>query len=286
MGKLARAGFAAAFTTVLVLEGIALAGWWGNFQRSSRADAPPTAIRSGVKAVEQAVATLPARIGEQLRHQPPETVNARAQEQYYAQLRSKVRWVPTRIGDTPLVTPDLESRLLLARSAAEKARLDEVGLGPRDVYGIINAETSWLPRMGASKNGTPNLGIAQFEPATARALGMRNPDDPVEAIHVAAVHMKEAARWSENRIAGLNLSHLERGIKLREGVSIYYNLSSRGRSVWNGKNTSRLPRETQLHIYNARIGAMHADFLEAQMLASRLASLRGRTVVTALDIRE
>ncbi|MES2786224.1 MAG: transglycosylase SLT domain-containing protein [Pseudomonadota bacterium] len=285
MGKLARAGIAAAFTTILVLEGIALAGWWGNLQRSSRTDAPPTAIRSGVKAVEQAVATLPARIGEQLRHQPPETVHARAQEQYYAELRSKVRWVPTRIGDTALVTPDLESRLLLARSAAEKARLDEVGLGPRDVYGIINAETSWLPRMGASKNGTPNLGIAQFEPATARALGMRNPHDPVEAIHVAAVHMKEAARWSENRIAGLNLSHLERGIKLREGVSIYYNLSSRGRSVWNGRNTSRLPRETQLHIYNARIGAMHADFLEAQMLASRFASLRGRTVVTALDIR-
>jgi hypothetical protein len=50
--------------------------------------------------------------------------------------------------------------------------------------------------MGASKDGTPNLGIAQFEPATARALGMRNPNDAVEAVHVAALHMKDALdRW-------------------------------------------------------------------------------------------
>ncbi len=285
MGKLARAGFAAAFTTVLVLEGVALAGWLGTFQRGSRPPDPPGKVQAGVKAVEQAMASLPARIGEQLGHKPPETAALRAEDPYYAQLRSKVRWVPTRMGETALMTPDLESRILLARSAAERARLDEVGLGARDVYGIINAETSWLPRQGASKDGTPNLGIAQFEPATARALGMRNPDDPVEAIHVAAVHMKQAARWSEDRIAGLKLSHLERGIKLREGVSIYYNLSSRGRSVWNGKNTGRLPRETQLHIYNARIGAMHADFLEAQLQASAFEALRGRAIVTALNTR-
>jgi hypothetical protein len=83
------------------------------------------------------------------------------------------------MGSAQLLTPDLQSRMLLAKSAAERARLHEVGLGFPDVYGIINAETSWVPRLGASKNGTPNLGIAQFEPATARALGMRNPNDPV-----------------------------------------------------------------------------------------------------------
>ncbi len=110
---------------------------------------------------------------------------------YYAELRSKLQWVQTRMGGTMLLTPDMNSRMILAKSAARHAGLSEVGLSFKDVYGIIYAETSWVPRMGASKNGTPNLGIAQFEPATARALGLTNPEDPVEAIHVAAVHMKQ-----------------------------------------------------------------------------------------------
>ena len=154
--------------------------------------------------------------------------------------------------------------MLLARSAAQRAGLDQVGLSYRDVYGIINAETSWVPRTGASKDGTPNLGIAQFEPATARALGLRDPNDLVEAIHVAARHMKEAAVWSAERIARLKLGDDQRAQKLREGVSIYYNLSTRGRNLWNGKNTARLPTETQKHILNARIGAQQAAHLELQ----------------------
>ena len=129
------------------------------------------------------------------------------------------------------------------------------------------AETSWVPRMGRSKDGTPNLGVAQFEPATARALGLRNPNDMVEAIHVAAVHMKEAAQWSADRIAGLKLGSTERAMRLREGVSIYYNLSSRGRAAWNGRNTGRLPIETQRHILNARMGAQEAALLEGQLQA-------------------
>jgi len=60
--------------------------------------------------------------------------------------------------------------------------LQQVGLSYRDVYGIINAETSWIPRLGASKDGTPNLGIAQFEPATAKAVGLTDPTDPVQAV--------------------------------------------------------------------------------------------------------
>ena len=138
-----------------------------------------------------------------------------------------------------------------------------MGLSYRDVYGIIRAETSWIPRMGASKDGTPNLGIAQFEPATAKGLGLRNPEDPVESIHVAAMHMKEAAEWSARRLAGLKLGATERATKLREGVSIFYNLSVKGRNKWNGRNTAKLPIETQLHIRNARSGAQRAAELEA-----------------------
>lgn len=241
----------------LALEVIALAGWF-------RQGLPTLAPR-----VQSQLATAPAHV------LPPTLVAAaapalplRSQDSYYAQLRGKIRWVETRIGEDKLLTPDDSSRMLLAKSAAERAGLQEVGLSFKDVYGIISAETSWIPRMGASKDGTPNLGLAQFEPATARALGLRNPNDPVEAIHVAALHMKEAAEWSANRIAGLKLDAGERALKLREGVSIFYNLSSKGRNRWDGRNTAKLPIETQLHIRNARTGARFAAELEARLPAA------------------
>jgi hypothetical protein len=202
---------------------------------------------------------------------------------HYEKLRTNVRWVQTRLGAGQFATPDHHSRLLLAKSAAQRAGLAEVGLGYHDVYGIITAETSWVPRTGQSKNGTPNLGIAQFEPATARLLGLRNPNDLVESIHVAAVHMKEAAQWSASRIEGLRLSPDERAAKLREGVSIYYNLSSRGRAVWNGRNTARLPIETQRHIANARIGAREAALLDGQLQAMKYG--QERPVITASTLR-
>ena len=203
---------------------------------------------------------------------------AAANESYYVQLRKKIRWVETRLGAAVLKTPDESSRLLLAKSAAEHARLADVGLTFRDVYGIINAETSWIPRRGASKDGTPNLGIAQFEPATARALGLADPNDPVESVHVAALHMKEAALWSAQRLSGLKLSGPDRAEKLREGVSIYYNLSTRGRNAWNGRNTLQLPRETQRHIENARTGAQEAAWLDAQVQAAKYSSGRALAV--------
>src|SRR3954451_14630826 len=184
---------------------------------------------------------------------------------YYEQLRSKLHWEPVRYAGNVLQTPDVPSRLLLAQSAAKQAGLDQVGLSYRDVYGIINAETSWIPRLGSSKDGTPNLGIAQFEPATARALGLTDPTDPVQAVHAAALHLKDAAIWSAKRIADLKLTPEERALKLREGVSIYYNLSSKGRSVWNGLNTAKLPIETRRHIANARVGAREAAELEEQL---------------------
>jgi hypothetical protein len=203
---------------------------------------------------------------------------------YYSQLRSRLRWVQTRVGADTLLTPDLRSRMLLAKSAAQRAGLTEVGLSFRDVYGIINAETSWVPRDGASKDGTPNLGIAQFEPATAKALGLRNPDDPVEAVHAAAMHMRDAARWSAERLEGLKLGQGEREQKLREGVSIYYNLSTRGRNAWNGKNTDKLPRETLRHIQNARLGAQEAALLEAQLQARTFGRNQGAAVLTASSL--
>lgn len=257
---------------VVALELAAVArwqGWW------------PTPVE---RKVRQQSAQPVAGASMHMPRQPamkPAAAEPRAEDRHYAQLRKQLRWVSTRIEGRDMLTPDLPSRLLLAKSAAERARLDEVGLGFQDVYGIINAETSWVPRTGASKDGTPNLGIAQFEPATAQAVGLRDPHDPVEAVHAAAEHMKEAAVWSAGRISGLKLNTQQRADKLREGVSIYYNLSSKGRAAWNGKNTHKLPRATSHHIRNARLGAQEAAFLEAQLQAMDQPRADAASVLTA-----
>ena len=243
----------------LSLEIVAVAGWF-------RTQAQVSSIQASL--LELALIAPALSLVQQNPAAQVALASASRDDGYYAQLRAKIHWVETRIGSDKLLTPDDSSRVLLAKSAADRAGLQQVGLSFKDVYGIINAETSWIPRTGASKDGTPNLGLAQFEPATARALGLRNPNDAVEAIHVAAMHMKEAAEWSANRIAGLNLSAGDRAEKLREGVSIFYNLSTRGRNRWNGKNTEKLPVETRLHIINARTGARYAAVLEAQQASS------------------
>jgi hypothetical protein len=157
------------------------------------------------------------------------------------------------------------ARLQLVRSAAQRAGLHEVGLDFRDVYGVIHAESSWVPRTGMGKNGVASVGLGQFEPATARAVGLRDPNNAADAVNAAARLLREAAAWSAQRVARLGLTPEQRAAKLREGVSIYYNLSSQARSAWNGLNTDRLPVETQRHIRNVREGAAQADRLNARL---------------------
>ena len=266
MIKMSWAATAAACVMALSLEAVALVGWQGWYRTAPVTPSPQAQLLQVPAAAADVVQAQSQRQLAELARLP--LTMTLPDDSYYAQLRARIRWVETRMGGDKLLTPDAGSRVLLAKSAAERARLDEVGLSFKDVYGIINAETSWVPRLGSSKDGTPNLGIAQFEPATARALGLRNPNDSVEAIHVAARHMKDAALWSAGRIAALPLDSDERAEKLREGVSIFYNLSTRGRNTWNGRNTSKLPIETRLHIRNARTGAQQAAELEAQQAHS------------------
>lgn len=181
-------------------------------------------------------------------------------------LRAQIKWVPVKYAGEEAKTLDEASRLLLAQHAAEKARLHEVGLTFEDVYGLIDAETSWIPRDGKGKNGVTSVGLAQFEPRTARGLGLRNPNDPVQAVYAAAVNMKHGAEWAEDKIAHLKLSPEQKAEKIREGVSIYYNLSVRGRNKWDGFNTAKLPVETQRHIRNTREGAERASDLAEDIL--------------------
>jgi hypothetical protein len=176
-------------------------------------------------------------------------------------LRQKIKWVPIKWGGEKTKTLDEASRLLLAQAAAERAGLHQVGLSFEDVYGVIDAETSWVPRSGMGKNGVQSQGLAQFEPRTARGLGLKNPNDPVQAVYAAAINMKHGAEWAEDKIAHLKLTPEQRAEKIREGVSVYYNLSIKGRNKWDGLNTAKLPIETQRHIRNVRAGAEKASDL-------------------------
>jgi soluble lytic murein transglycosylase-like protein len=173
-------------------------------------------------------------------------------------LRAQIKFETAHWGGKPVKTLDEASRILLARAAAERAGLGEVGLSYQDVYGVIEAETSWIQRTGSSKDGTPNLGLAQFEPRTAKSLGLNNPEDPVQAVFAAAKYMKLGAKWASGRIGSLKSNPALYAAKLREGVSVHYNLSIKGRNKWNGLNTAQLPVETQRHIRNAAAGAREA----------------------------
>jgi len=180
-------------------------------------------------------------------------------------VRNKIRWVPVKLAGEAAMTPDAASRLLLAKVAAERAGLEEVGLNYQDVYGLINAETSWVPRTGLGKNGVRSYGLAQFEPATAKGVGLKDPNDPVEAVVAAAQHMKRAAEWSADKLDALKLPPQVYATRLREGVSVYYNLSWKGRKAWDGVNTAELPEATQKHIRNTAWGAQRASYLEEKL---------------------
>jgi len=173
-------------------------------------------------------------------------------------LRAQMKYETVKWDGKPVATLDEASRVLLVKAAAEKVGLEDVGLSFHDIYGIIEAETSWIPRTGSSKNGTPNLGLAQFEPYTARAYGVQDPGDPIQAVFGAAKYIKEGAQWAHRKLAGLKLSPEQHALKVREGVSVYYNLSIKGRNKWDGTNAAQLPVETQRHISNARAGAAEA----------------------------
>ena len=181
-------------------------------------------------------------------------------------VRAKIKFETVRYGGKTVQTLDESSRLLLAQAAAERAQLDKVGLSFEDVYGVIDAETSWIPREGMGRNGVASAGLAQFEPRTARGLGLKDPNDPVQAVYAAAINMKHGAEWAEDKIAHLKLTPDQRAMKIREGVSIYYNLSIKGRNRWDGVNTAQLPVETQRHIRNVRAGADKASDLADDLL--------------------
>lgn len=183
------------------------------------------------------------------------------------ELRARLNYIDVEFAGRRTLTLDATSRMVLSKWATEQHQLHRQGLSWRDLYGTIQAETDWIARDGMGKNGVVSTGLSQLEPATARSLGIIDPKDPIQAVHAAASLLKEAAAWSRSKVA--HLSPDTRATALREGLSVYYNLSTRGRNAWDGTNTADLPIETQQHIRNARQGAKNAAHIETQMLRAQ-----------------
>lgn len=179
--------------------------------------------------------------------------------------RNDIRLIEVNYLGRKALAIDEASRIRLSKSAAQVHALHEAGLGWEDVYGVISAETAWIPRSGMGKNRVASHGLAQFEPATAKAIGVIDPHDHVHAVNGAAALIKEAAVWSQSKISHLRLKPSVRDAKMREGISVYYNLSSSARRQWNGSNLSELPVETQFHVANFQDGRLIARSLDRRL---------------------
>jgi hypothetical protein len=250
-----------AFASVAVIGAVAALS---SQVSTSSASGPAAAATHAVGAAAVRTVTAAAAVAAVTPATPPAirlaapVANAAVKFASEEAVRAQLKFESVKYAGKRIDTLEEESRILLVQAAAERAGLQKVGLSFHDVYGVIEAETSWIPRTGLGKNGVVSYGLAQFEPRTAKGLGLRNPNDPVQAVYAAAINIKHGAKWAEEKIAHLQLTPEQRAEKIREGVSIYYNLSVKGRNKWDGLNTAQLPIETQRHIRNVRAGSNEA----------------------------
>jgi hypothetical protein len=181
------------------------------------------------------------------------------------QVRAELNYIDVVYKGKSKQTLDVPSRLLLTKWAADSAGLGDVGLGWKDVYGVIHAESSWVPQTGASKSGVPNHGLAQFEGATARSYGLENANDPLNAIAASARMIKDAAVWSGKRLENFGMNATQKAQYLREGVSVYYNTGWKTRKKWSPESSQQLPVETKTHIRNVQAGNIIATNLAQEL---------------------
>jgi hypothetical protein len=190
----------------------------------------------------------------------------------FERLRQSLRYVEVTVGKQKHSVLDMASRITLVKAVSEEMKLSDNGLKWTDLYGIIHAETGWVARDGMGANKVKSSGLAQMEPDTAQAIGIKDPNDPIQAVWGAAYLMQEAAQWSHSKVQKAKRHlHMKKGAEesaFREGISIYYNTSTALRSSWNVRNTDEFPDATQAHIQNSRDGAMVAGAMEKKILAS------------------
>lgn len=166
----------------------------------------------------------------------------------------------------PIETLQPMDRVRLCKIVAAEKNLKASGLDWRDLYAIVHAETGWAPRDGMGRNGKVSRGLAQLEDSTAKTLGV-DPHNPKQAVGAVADLLKEAADWSRAK-----------GYSAGSGsMSVYYNLSTRGRNAWDGRSKDAmesLPIETQRHISNVSQGKLVANSLERAWTLEQRQQLR------------
>lgn len=187
-----------------------------------------------------------------------------------ADVRNNLNYVNVTFKGEDRQTLDAPSRLLLSKWASDSNGLTTVGLNWKVLYGVIHAESTWVPQEGMGKNGVKSHGLAQFEGATAKGYGLTNAYDPLAAVSAAAALIRDAAQWTQTRLARLplhNASPEQTEQALNEGVSVAYNTGWKTRHAWSPENSQKLPEATRTHIVNVKAGAMIADHLAADIRA-------------------
>ena len=133
----------------------------------------------------------------------------------------------------------------LARGAAsEVSRTTGFKVDPRKIGAIMMAESSLVARTGWSANGkTPSFGLAQLEMKTAKALWVKNPNDPAESALAVAKLIVE----------GMRFARANSSVDDRIAFSLFYNTSTALRKSFVAKYGSALsiadlPPATQGHV--------------------------------------
>lgn len=132
--------------------------------------------------------------------------------------------VVVTIGGQPHSTLHPIDRVRLCKSIAHAEEFARHGLTWRHVYAVIDAETDWAARSGMGLNKRSSEGLAQLEAPTAKALGVTDAKDPVQALLASARLIKQANSWARARKVPKEHS--------MAALSVFYNLSTSARERW------------------------------------------------------
>lgn len=222
-----------------------------NVAEARRAPANNAAAAGARLVVPPAIASLAQQI---MARAGPSAVDRASDSSSSAEWTPRLPEVSVRVlgKDFPAMHP--LDRVRLCQVVAARENLPAVGRDWRDVYAVISAETAWAPREGRGNNGKASYGLAQLEMATARALQIDDPADPLQAATATARLIRESVAWARVK-----------RVEAQEAViSVHYNLSTAARNAWDGKTIDTLPVETQRHVANFLAGRRDAEFFGRQ----------------------
>lgn len=195
-----------------------------------------------------------------------------------AQAAAALQPVKVVIAGKEAFAPHPMQRVRWCKEVAAAHRLAAHGYDWRDVYAMVEAESSWVARDGMGLNKRPSFGLAQMEAATAKSLGI-DPHNPRQALDGVAMLLKESDAWARAK-----------GIQDRKlAASVYYNLSTKARNAWDGRSIDGLPVPTKNHIQNRKAGYNNATVLsfkyEKFVKTQLVAAEHARQVQSVLNLQ-